>query len=87
MPHRVTVTTRRCLAIRALLLAAAGTVAAPAHAGQSCDELKAQIEAKLQAKHVSNYSLEILDNGVDPGQARTVGTCDAGARKIVYSRK
>jgi hypothetical protein len=64
----------------ALLLAAT-----PAFAAKSCDELVSEIAAKLEANQVKKYSLEIVPAGQEvPG--KVVGTCDGGAKKIVYSK-
>jgi len=52
---------------------------------KDCDELKSEIEAKLQAKGVENYSLEIVDTE-SVGDEEIVGSCDGGTRKITYSR-
>ncbi len=51
-----------------------------------CDEVKTQIAAKLDAKHVTNYTLDVVpaDQNSD---AKVVGTCEGGAKKIVYTRK
>jgi outer membrane lipoprotein-sorting protein len=54
-------------------------------AGKSCEELKAEIAAKLDAKGVSGYSLEIVDKGEAAG-GKVVGTCDAGSKVIVYKK-
>jgi hypothetical protein len=55
-------------------------------AGKPCQELKAEIQAKLAAKNVAKYSLEIM--GKDVAQdGKTVGTCEGGTKKIVYSKK
>lgn len=59
---------------------------APALARKSCDELKGEIDAKLQEKKVANYSLEIVDAD-KTGDQKTVGSCDGGTKKIVYSRE
>jgi hypothetical protein len=65
-----------------LALAATSTFAA----GKSCDELKTQIAAKLDAKKVTGYTLDIV--GADKtGDAKVVGTCEGGAKKITYSKK
>lgn len=63
------------------LLSLAGTAFAQ---GKSCDELKAEIAAKLDAKGVSNYTLEIIDKGAADG--KVVGTCEKGSRQIVYKQ-
>ncbi len=53
--------------------------------GKSCDELKAEISAKLDAKGVSNYTLEIVDKGA-AADGKVVGTCEKGSRQIVYKQ-
>jgi hypothetical protein len=66
-----------------VLLLAASTQAL---AGTPCDDVKASIAAKLDAKHVTNYTLEAV--AADKvGDGKVVGTCEAGAKKIVYTRK
>ncbi|HWT68662.1 MAG TPA: DUF1161 domain-containing protein [Pseudomonas sp.] len=64
------------------LLSLAGAALAD---GKSCEELKAEIAAKLDAKGVSNYSLEIVDKGASAG-GKVVGTCEKGTKEIVYKR-
>ncbi|MNQ34980.1 hypothetical protein D3C85_484540 [compost metagenome] len=64
------------------LLSMAGTAFA---AGKPCEELKAEIAAKLDAKGVSGYSLEIVDKGTAAG-GKVVGTCEGGAKEIVYKK-
>jgi hypothetical protein len=60
-------------------------IASPAFAKKSCEELKSEIEAKLQAKGVKSYSLEIIPNeNVKDG--KVIGSCDGGTKKIVYKR-
>jgi hypothetical protein len=56
---------------------------APAAMALTCDELQAQIEAKLRAgglKQVTVLTVEAASSA--PG--RVVGSCDRGARKILY---
>jgi hypothetical protein len=53
---------------------------------KSCEELKAEIEAKLKAKGVEGYSLEILPTDQAKDQ-KIIGSCEGGAKKISYSRK
>ena len=58
--------------------------AAPAFA-KSCEEVKAEIAAKLDAKGVVGYTIEAVP--VDqPDERKQIGVCEAGAKKIVYSR-
>lgn len=56
-----------------------------AHAAKSCEELKTEIAAKLDAKGVKGYSLTVVENA-DVGDAKVVGHCDGGTRKITYKR-
>jgi Protein of unknown function (DUF1161) len=58
----------------------------PALAGTPCDEVKSSIAAKLDAKHVANYTLEAVASD-QVGDRKVVGTCEGGSKKIVYTRK
>ena len=50
-----------------------------------CEELKSEIEAKIKAKGVGEFTLTIVEK--DAAEDGTVvGTCDGGAKKIVYKR-
>jgi hypothetical protein len=52
-----------------------------------CEDLKAEIAKKLDAKGVVNYTLTIVDKGKEsetPG--KIVGSCDGGTKSIVYSK-
>ena len=64
------------------LMTLAGTALA---AGKPCEELKSEIAAKLDAKGVSGYSLEIVDKGA-AADGKVVGTCEGGAKEIVYKK-
>jgi hypothetical protein len=70
----------------AILAAALALAAAPAFAAKSCDELKTEIAAKLDAKNVTGYTLDIVDAD-KTGDAKVVGSCEGGAKKITYSKK
>jgi Protein of unknown function (DUF1161) len=50
-----------------------------------CDELKSEIAAKLDAKGVKSYSLEIVAKDQD-AEGKAVGTCEGGTKKIMYRR-
>ncbi len=54
-------------------------------ARKSCDDLKAEITKKLDAKNVVGYSLDVVDKGKE-GDGKVVGGCDGGTKSIVYSR-
>ena len=51
-----------------------------------CEELKAEIEAKIQANNVSSYTLEIVTNDEVQDQNMVVGTCENGTKKIIYQK-
>lgn len=64
------------------LLAVAGSAFA---APKPCEELKSEIDAKIQAKGAKSYSLEIVEKGAG-GEKAVVGSCEAGTKEIVYQR-
>lgn len=68
-----------------LLTVALAVVATPALARKDCEELKAEIAAKIEKKGVKAYTLEAVKKG-EEGDRRVVGTCDGGAKVIVYKR-
>ncbi len=51
-----------------------------------CDELKSEIEAKLQAKGVKDYTLEIVPADQVKDQ-KVIGSCERGSKKITYSKE
>ena len=55
------------------------------HAAKPCEELKAEIAAKLDAKGVRAYALEIVETG-KLGEAKSVGSCEAGTKQIIYKK-
>lgn len=63
-----------------LMVLAGGAMAA----GKPCEELKAEIAAKLDAKGVKGYSLEIVNKGEPAG--KVIGSCEGGTKEIVYRR-
>ena len=63
------------------LMALAGGALA---AGKPCEELKAEIAARLDAKGVKGYTLDIVNKGEPAG--KVVGTCEGGTKEIVYRR-
>ncbi|HQW38037.1 MAG TPA: DUF1161 domain-containing protein [Usitatibacteraceae bacterium] len=68
-----------------LLAVTLALVATPALARKDCEELKAEIAAKIEKKGVKAYTLDAVKKG-DEGDRRVVGTCDGGAKVIVYKR-
>lgn len=85
--------------MRKLLLAAC-LVSFSVPALASCDDLKSQIDAKLQAKGVKSYSLDIVPvaqaapaaasgAAAAPAKAadgKVVGTCEGDTKQIIYKR-
>ena len=53
---------------------------------KSCDDLKNEIASKLDAKGVKNYTLNIVAAD-DVKDAKVVGSCEGGSKKLVYTRK
>lgn len=53
---------------------------------KACDELKSEIAAKLDAKGVKSYTLEIVEKDKEVAEGKVVGTCEGGTKKIVYQR-
>jgi hypothetical protein len=73
----------RALATIGVLLSV--SVCAHAQPSKSCEELKTEIAAKLDAKGVKSYTLDIVAKDKD-AEGMVVGTCEGGAKKIVYSK-
>ncbi len=71
-------------ALLPLLLSA---TCATAHAApKPCDELKAEIAAKLDEKGVKGYEIAAVEND-KVGDAKVIGSCDGGSKKLTYVRK
>lgn len=62
---------------------AAASAAATA-AGENCDVLRDQIEARIAAAGVARFSVRVVDADAAVDTGRVVGTCGRGSRKIVY---
>lgn len=56
-----------------------------AAAAKPCDELKGEIAAQLDGKGVKAYALEVVP-AAQAGGSKVIGSCDAGAKRIVYKR-
>ena len=78
----MTLTTLSTLATAALLLLTPSAHAAP----KPCDELKAEIAAKLDEKGVKGYEIAAVEND-KVGDAKVIGSCDGGSKKLTYVRK
>ena len=71
-----------------LLLAATAVLLTQAvqAAPKPCDELKAEIAARLDQKGVKGYEITAVDND-KVGDAQVIGSCDGGTKKLTYLRK
>ena len=52
-----------------------------------CEEVKTAIAAKLDAKHVTGYALDVVPADQAGSDAKVIGSCEGGAKKIVYTKK
>jgi hypothetical protein len=53
---------------------------------KNCEELKAEIETKIQAQRVSSYTLEIVPKKEVHDKNMVVGSCEGGTKKIIYQK-
>jgi hypothetical protein len=68
----------------AAMLILTGLTSSAFSAPKPCEELKDEIEAKIQAQNVSSYTLEVVTNEDVHDQNMVVGTCENGTKKIIY---
>ena len=63
---------------------ATSVLAAP----KDCEELRKEIEVKIQAKAVPSYTLEIVtkEEADKHDVAMVVGTCENGSKAIIYQK-
>ena len=59
---------------------------------KSCDELKNEIASKLDAVGVQAYTLlieenEMVDEDIREDRGEVVGTCEGGAKRIIYIKE
>jgi len=59
-------------------------VSSPAMARKDCNELKSEIEAKIKARGVKSFTLEVVAGDVKDG--KVVGSCEGGTKQIIYKR-
>lgn len=51
----------------------------------TCDELRADVETRIRAAGVSAFTVSIVDASATSA-GRVVGTCDRGAKKLLYTQ-
>ena len=73
---------KRLVTATMALMLCGGALAAP----KPCEELKQEIEVKIQAARVNSYTLEIVPAGEVEDPAMVVGSCENGSRKIIYQK-
>ncbi|WP_455920946.1 DUF1161 domain-containing protein [Pseudomonas putida] len=69
-----------------LTLACCAAATSALAATKPCEELKAEIEAKIQAQGVTSYTLEIVSNEEVHDKNMVVGSCEGGSKKIIYQK-
>ncbi len=69
----------------ALLLSCVYAAAQDQPARKPCEDLKAEITKKLEAKGVTSYTLDVIDKGKE-SDGKVVGSCDGGTKSVVYKR-
>ena len=52
---------------------------------KDCNELKGEIEAKIKKNGVDKFNLDVVDASAQ-AEGKVVGTCEGGAKKIVYKK-
>jgi hypothetical protein len=57
----------------------------PLLAHASCDSVKADIDARIKANGVADYTLTVVPAGQEPASGKVVGHCE-GDQQIVYTR-
>ena len=72
-----------------IMMTALGVFLVSANASVSakttCEEVREKIENKIRAKGVKAFTLTIVPKD-EKTELRVVGTCDGGAKKIIYKR-
>lgn len=72
---------RSTVAVVALLVAACAGAQT-----SSCETLRSEIEAKIRASGVTEFTVSVVDAAA-PAPGKVVGTCDRGAKKVVYVQR
>lgn len=57
----------------------------PVWAQKSCEELKTEITAKLEAKGVKGAQLDVVP-AAEVKDQKVVGSCEGGQKKITYKK-
>ena len=71
-------------ALRLAFTAVTLLIASSASLAANCDAIRSQIEAKIKASGVTNFTLSTVEADART-TGRVVGSCDFGSKKIVYA--
>jgi hypothetical protein len=52
----------------------------------ACEELRAEIDVKIQAAAVVSYTLEVVPNEDAQDSNMVLGSCNGGSKKIIYQK-
>lgn len=75
----------KSIAVAAAVLAMGAVSGSALAQRKACEELKAEIDAKIRKNGVEKFTLDIVDEATQ-ADGKVVGTCDGGTKKIVYKR-
>jgi hypothetical protein len=79
---------KRAVVLLALVLPGLALFSFPALAQKkSCEDLKMEIAAKLDANGVKKYTLTIVDAKDVKDTDKVVGSCEGGTKRITYVRE
>lgn len=67
------------------MAATAGLLLGNVHAATPCEQLKAEIEQKIEANGVPVFSLNVVPKD-EAAEGKVVGGCGGGTMKIMYVR-
>jgi Protein of unknown function (DUF1161) len=71
--------------LKAALISLALGLACSAAVGQTCESIRSEIEQKIRATGTTDFSLATVP-AESSAAGKLVGTCDRGAKKILYTR-
>jgi Protein of unknown function (DUF1161) len=71
--------------LKSALISLALGWACHAAVGQTCEAIQAQIDTKIRATGTANFNLATVP-AESTAAGKLVGTCDRGAKKILYTR-
>jgi hypothetical protein len=66
--------------------ATASEAPAPGMVRKPCEELRAEIDAKIRNNGVPMFTLDVVDTDAPVTEGKVVGSCDGQTKKIVYKR-